>query len=75
MNAREYYDDLLALTSASPLVASIDLQFREIWDNAPHHPEIETHPYHRHDASDDIHESSAMTPKLLPEALLGFTEA
>ena len=21
------------------------------WDNAPHHPEISTHPHHRHDAN------------------------
>ncbi|MCJ7478822.1 MAG: DUF6516 family protein [Candidatus Nanohaloarchaeota archaeon QJJ-7] len=29
------------------------------WDNAPHHPGIRTHPYHRHE-NDEIHPSEEM---------------
>ncbi|MBI3360318.1 MAG: hypothetical protein HY023_04330 [Chloroflexi bacterium] len=125
MNAREYYDSLQSLVTASPLVASTDLQFREIdvnecyirgvltlangfelhlaeyiatapeirrpkyryhlqqpdgtrvarWDNAPHHPEIQTHPHHRHAADDSLHESPEMSPELVLAAIVPLIEA
>lgn len=32
------------------------------WDNAPHHKEIATFPYHWHDSTDQVHASRAMSP-------------
>jgi len=29
-------------------------KLRKRWDNAPHHPEVATHPHHLHDGSDDV---------------------
>lgn len=32
---------------------SADSQLRKRWDNAPHHPEIATHPHHVHDGAEE----------------------
>jgi len=33
------------------------------WDNAPHHRQVATFPYHRHEANGDVKESPAMDIK------------
>ena len=38
------------------------------WDNAPHHPQIETHPFHKHTRNGEITTSPAMDiPAILDE--------
>lgn len=40
------------------------------WDNAPHHRDLETFPYHRHDADDTAFPSPVMDPQsVLDQAL------
>ncbi len=41
---------------------SIDNKPLVRWDNAPHHKEIPTFPFHRHTAADQIHPSREMSP-------------
>lgn len=39
------------------------------WDNAPHHPEVETHPDHCHRSGDLVEPSQAITLPLVLERL------
>lgn len=41
------------------------------WDNAPHHPDVSSFPYHRH-SSEGIHPSSPMTIPEVLDTLLQF---
>lgn len=42
------------------------------WDNAPHHPEVETHPYHWHRAQGAVEASPAMNIEQVLDAILPF---
>ena len=37
---------IIAALRQSPLVQDLEISR---WDNAPHHPAISTHPYHKHE--------------------------
>ena len=39
------------------------------WDNAPHHQDISTHPFHKHSPGDIIEESAPMTIFLILDGL------
>jgi hypothetical protein len=41
---------------------SADKQLISRWDNAPHHRQTSTFPYHRHDALEKAHPSREMSP-------------
>ncbi len=52
-----------------------DKQFVARWDNAPHHPEVETHPEHLHLAQGNVMPSRAMDiPKVLVAVLPFLTQ-
>lgn len=42
------------------------------WDNAPHHPEVETHPHHLHLAQGAVESSPAMNIEQVLVAILPF---
>jgi hypothetical protein len=47
-----------------------DGQLLKRWDNAAHHPEVETFPHHLHDGSENnIHPSSPITAEQFLEAI------
>lgn len=47
-----------------------DGQLLKRWDNAPHHPEIETFPHHLHDGSENnVQPSSPITAEQFLEAI------
>jgi len=46
-------------------------EFVSRWDNAPHHPEVETHPYHWH-FKEEVRPSPAMDMEQILTAVLPF---
>jgi len=47
-------------------------EFVARWDNAPHHPDVETHPDHLHLARGSVQPSPGMDIKQLLDAILPF---
>jgi len=57
LHIREAWDDETLLRYAYYWLKQND-ELRIGWDNAPHHPEVSTHPHHKHvERQENIHES------------------
>lgn len=57
LDVREYVDDKLRKLSYSYNYTSPKNTLLFRFDNAPHHKEIKTYPYHKHTANGDVEES------------------